>query len=114
MKLFALSGLTIVLLAAPAMGAGSGTCLNPNFSYEAKPADNHDVIAQSTLGANHARMRLSTTCIDLHDADVITLNTSFLCVGKGDSVIATGIDGRRQHCIVTSIVPETAPNTATH
>jgi hypothetical protein len=110
MKLFALSGLTIVLLAAPAMGAGTGVCLNPNYSYEAKPEGNHDVIARSTFGANHMRLRLSTTCIDLHDADVITLSTSFLCVGQGDSVVATGIDGRRQHCIVTKIAPETAPN----
>lgn len=89
-------------------------CLNPHFSYRAQPAGLHDLIAENTIGSHVTKLHVTTSCIDLHDADVISLNTAFGCLGRGDDVVATGIDGRRQHCIVTNIVPETAPNTATH
>lgn len=80
-------------------------CLNPHFSYRAQPAGLHDVVAENTIGSHVTKLHITTSCIDLHDADVISLNTAFGCLGRGDDVVATGIDGRRQRCIVTNIAP---------
>lgn len=90
------------------------TCLNPNFSYRAQVAGYHDLVAQNMIGANVARVHLTTSCTDLHNADTISLNTAFGCLGKGDNVVATGIDGRRQRCIVTDIAPYTQTNDTPH
>ena len=83
----------------------TGACLNPHFSYRAQPAGLHDVVAENTIGSHHAKVHITTSCIDLHDADVISLGTAFRCLGKGDAVTATSIDGRHKRCIVTNIVP---------
>ncbi len=85
-------------------------CLNPHFSYRAQPAGLHDVVAENTIGSHRAKVHITTSCIDLHDADVISLNTAFGCLGRGDDVVATGIDGRRQRCIVTNIAPVAPPH----
>ena len=92
--------------------ADDRACLNPHFSYRAQPTGDHDVVAQNTIGSHTARVRITTSCIDLHNADVISLNTAFGCLGKGDDVVATGIDGRRQRCIVTGIAPDVQTNNA--
>jgi len=86
------------------------TCLNPHFSYRAQPAGLHDLVAENTIGTHLAKVHITTSCIDLHDADVISLNTTFGCLGRGDDVVATGIDGRRQRCIVTNIAPVAPPH----
>ena len=88
-------------------------CLNPHFSYRAQPSGDHDVVAQNTIGSHTARVHITTSCVDLHKADVISLSTAFGCLGKGDDVIATSIDGRRQSCIVTNIVPDAPAKNAT-
>jgi hypothetical protein len=82
-------------------------CLNPHFSYRAQPAGLHDLVAENTIGTHLTKVRITTSCIDLHDADVISLNTAFGCLGRGDDVVATSIGGRRQRCIVTNIAPVT-------
>jgi len=90
--------------------AETKACLNPHFSYRAQPVGYHDLVAENTIGTHVARVRITTSCIDLHDADTISLSTQFGCLGKGDSVIATGIDGRRQRCIVTRVAPDVQTN----
>jgi hypothetical protein len=80
-------------------------CLNPHFSYRAQPAGLHDLVAENTIGSHVTKVHITTSCIDLHDADVISLNTAFGCLGRGDDVVATSIGGRRQRCIVTNIAP---------
>jgi len=95
----------------PALADGNA-CLNPRFSYHAQPTGNHDVVAQNTIGSHTARVRITTSCIDLHNADIISFSTAFGCLGKGDGVVATGIDGRRQGCVITKVVPDAQPNSA--
>ena len=92
----------------------ANTCLNPHFSYRAQVAGYHDLVAENTIGADVARVRLTTSCANLHNADAISLNTAFGCLGRGDDVIATSIDGRQQRCIVTNIAPAPQTGSAPH
>ena len=100
----------VLLLATPQWAAAADTapsaCFNSRFEYRAQPAGYHDVIAQNTIGVHQARVRVTTSCIDLHNADYVTLGTTFTCLTKGDPVVATTLGMRRQHCIVTNILPE--------
>jgi len=96
---------TLCLLPGLALQPALAGCFDPHFSYRARPAGVHDLVAENTIGTHLAKVHITTSCTDLHDADAISLNTAFGCLGKGDSVVATSIDGRRQHCIVTSITP---------
>jgi hypothetical protein len=99
----------------PAMAdVQANTCLNPHFSYRAQVSGYHDVVAENTIGADVVRVRLTTSCTGLHNADTISLNTAFGCLGKGDDVVAISIDGRQQRCIVTNIVPDAQTGSAPH
>lgn len=105
-RLLCVLGLLSGLAFQPALADDqTGSCLNPHFSYRAQPDGLHDVVAENTIGSHRAKVHITTSCIDLHDADVISLGTAFGCLGKGDHVVATSIDGRRQRCIVTNITP---------
>jgi hypothetical protein len=99
----------VVLFAAPQWAAAADAapprCFNPRFEYRAQPAGYHDVIAQNTIGVHQARVRVTTSCIDLHRADYITLGTTFTCLTRGDPVVASILGQSREHCIVTKIVP---------
>jgi hypothetical protein len=85
-------------------------CLNPHFSYRAKPTGLHDLVAENMIGTNLTKVRITTSCTDLHDADVISLNTLFGCLRKGDDVVAT-TGGREQRCTVTNIAPVASQHT---
>jgi len=104
-RLLPILGLLAGIALQPALADDQGACLNPHFSYRAQPVGLHELVAENTIGTHLTKVRITTSCIDLHDADVISLNTPFGCLGRGDDVVATSIDGRRQSCIVTNIVP---------
>jgi len=95
-----------------ASAAEQNTCFNPRFEYSAQPAGYHELVAQNTIGTHTARVRVTTSCIDLHNADYISLATQFTCLTKGDPVAATTLGMGRQHCIVTNIVYEPGPRPA--
>ncbi|HKD23045.1 MAG TPA: hypothetical protein VKB71_13600 [Rhizomicrobium sp.] len=113
MRLALITGIlcTASLLQA-ASAAEQNVCFNPRFEYSAQPAGYHELIAQNTIGSHTARVRVTTSCIDLHNADYISLATQFTCLTKGDPVAATTLGMGRQHCIVTNIVYEPGPRPA--
>lgn len=86
-------------------------CLNPSSSYAARWLEGHDIWAQNHMGKNRSPVRVSTTCIALRNTDFIRFEAVSRCLGKGDSVIATNIDGRRQICRVTNVEPYVEPKT---
>lgn len=102
-----------LLLLSPAMtgetSEGKGPCLDPSSSYAARWLEGHDVWAQNQLGKGHKPVRVSTTCIALRNTDFIRFEAVSRCLGKGDNVVATNIDGRRQTCLVTKVAPYVEP-----
>jgi hypothetical protein len=82
-----------------------GICIDPHFSYQARYLSGQDIIATSTLGRDHHELKISTTCVFLRDANRITLSAQFNCVGQGDIVVTSTIDGERQHCRITHVEP---------
>jgi hypothetical protein len=114
MKLVALATgiLCTASLLHTAAAADFSSCFNPHFEYSAQPAGYHELVAQNTIGTHTARVRVTTSCIDLHNADYISLATQFSCLTKGDPVAATTLGLGRQHCIVTHIVYEPGPRPA--
>jgi hypothetical protein len=95
-----------------ASAAEPNACFNPRFEYSAQPAGYHELVAQNTIGTHTARVRVTTSCIDLHNADFISLGSQFTCLTKGDPVAATTLGLGKQHCIVTHIVYEPGPRPA--
>ena len=84
-------------------------CLNPHFDYEAHALDAHDLVVKNTIGSNRIPLRLKTSCIDLSTAFRFSLSSTFTCIGLGDAVVATTIDGQREGCRVTGIEPYSVP-----
>jgi hypothetical protein len=99
--------LAIVAASCPplAHAADKKICINPRWSYQARALDNDTVIARSTLGSDHRELQLSTTCHDLKNARTISLSSTFACVGMGDDVVGTTIDGQREHCRIARVAP---------
>jgi hypothetical protein len=108
-------GLVAALLAAPAFADEPAQqterepCLNPSSSYAARWLEGHDVWAQNQLGKDRKPVRVSTTCIGLRNADFIRFAAVSRCLDKGDDVVATNIDGRRQRCLVTNVTAYVPP-----
>ena len=90
--------------------AYAGTCIDPHSSYEAHAVGGHDVIIHSTIGKRRAPLQLTTTCINLEKSDVVSVGSSFGCVGVGDTVVATKIDGHREVCNISRVAPYSPPN----
>lgn len=88
---------------ATSAGADGAICLNPKKTYEARVLGSNAVFARNTLGGPGPGARIETSCVALEGDDRITLSTSFACVGRGDPVVATTIDGRQRACVVTSV-----------
>jgi hypothetical protein len=110
---FALSAL---LAGAPlaAQAADGKVCLDPHYSYQARAIGGHDIVAKPTLGHDHRELRLTTTCIDLSSAFNISLSSEFQCLGRGDSVFTSTIDGERQTCRITNVQPYVPDATPQH
>lgn len=101
-------GTLSILLAAPLLvqaGHAAGLCLDPHLSYEAHALDAHTLRAKNTIGSHRTELALTTTCIDLKNAYHFTLASAFACIGQGDMVAATTIDGQREQCRVTHVAP---------
>ncbi len=83
----------------------AGICIDPHWSYQARWLAGHDIVAKQTLGHGNKELKLSTTCFDIEAADTIRFSSSFSCVGLGDDVFVSKIDGHRQHCHISHIEP---------
>lgn len=102
--------LVLFALGANAQAANS-VCIDAHRSYEAHAQGLHDVIIRSTIGKPRPALLLSTSCIGFDKADVVSVSSEFGCVGLGDTVVATKIDGHRQSCRVTRVAPYVPPET---
>jgi hypothetical protein len=87
----------------------AGECLDPHFSYEAHALDAHALLAKNTIGSHRTELVLTTSCIDLKVAYHFTLASTFTCIGQGDTVTATTIDGQHEICRVTRVAPYKTP-----
>ena len=105
LAIFALAFFAPVLGAAPAVAAPRNACIDPHYGYQARYLAGQDIVAKATFGRDHRELKLSTTCIFLHTAFHISLSSEFACVGKGDTVVTSTIDGERQSCRITHVEP---------
>lgn len=98
--------LVFALSSAPALAAGSNpVCIDPRYAYQAQFLSGHDIVATAQLGSDHRALKLTTTCIFLRSADFISLSADFRCIGRGDTVVTSTIDGHRQSCRITHVEP---------
>jgi hypothetical protein len=100
-----------LLAASVAANAASPdtACVNPSSSYRVRWLEAHDLLAVNTLGSGHKEVRLTTSCIGLGKTYSFSLGSTGTCVGQGDPVVATSIDGRRQQCVITGVALYIAP-----
>jgi hypothetical protein len=95
--------------ASSAVSAAPRLCLNPHFDYEAHAIDAHNLVVKNTIGPNRTPLTVKTSCIDLSVAHYFSLSSIFTCIGPGDNVVATTIDGQREGCRVTGITSYPPP-----
>ena len=98
------AALALLALGTNAQAANS-VCIDAHSSYEAHPQGSNDVIIRSTIGKPRPPLLLSTSCHGLDKADRISVSSQFGCIGLGDAMVATKIDGHRQFCRVTRVAP---------
>lgn len=113
MRTIALLTAAVLLAVTPALAAPT-ICINPHFSYQARYLSGHDIVAKATLGHDRRELKLTTTCIFLQSANFISLSSDFSCVGRGDTVVTSTIDGRRQACRITHVEPYVPAATPLH
>jgi hypothetical protein len=98
-----------VLFAAAPMAAMAATpgniCVNPHLDYDAHSIGHRDVVVRSSLGHDRPEVKLTTTCFDLDATSLIRVSSPFNCIGQGDFVLASNIDGHRQRCRITGVAP---------
>ena len=104
MKLILAAGLVVVATGVAWAEAPKASCIDPHRSYIARPLNHHDVFVQNSIGTAKPPVRLKTSCTYLDPAIGIGLSSQFTCVGLGDTVVATTVDGKREACIVTRVL----------
>jgi hypothetical protein len=104
MKLVLAAGLSVAIAGAAWAEAPKASCIDPHRSYVARPLNHHDVFVQNSMGAPRPPVRLKTSCTYLDPAIGIGLSSQFTCMGLGDTVVATTIDGKREACVVTKVL----------
>ena len=100
--------LSVLLFAAtPALADTSSICVDASSrnQYNARPLAQHDVLARNALGSDHRAARITTTCIHIYRDSFVALQSLTRCIGKGDEVAVSTIDGRSERCRVTGITP---------
>ena len=101
----AFAAASAVAFAAEPAAPPKSVCINANFAYNARSLNQHDVFIQKAVGKTRPAARLRTSCINLEPATAIAVHSPFSCIGLGDQVAASTIDGRREQCIVTRVLP---------
>jgi len=101
--------LLFVLLAAstPALADPGSICVDASDRnrYNAQPLSPHEVLARNAFGKDQRAARLTTTCIHIYRGSFVALHSLTTCIGKGDEVAVSSIDGRREQCRVTGVAP---------
>jgi hypothetical protein len=105
MKLLLVAVLFATVSTAALAEAPKASCIDPHRSYVARPLNHHDVFVQTSQGKPKPPVRLKTSCTYLDPAIGIALSSNFICLGLGDTVVATTADGRREACRVTAVLP---------
>lgn len=94
-------GLSVTAVAA-GTAFGASVCVDTKWGYKARPVGPREVAVRND-GAHKQQLKLTTTCVDLFHDDSIAVDSFSRCVDKGDTVIASALNGRRQVCRVTAI-----------
>lgn len=102
--LLALAPATMAADQAPQADGGKA-CINPHFGYNARSLNQHEIYVRNAIGKPRPALRLTTSCLNLDPAIGIGLSSSFTCIGLGDPVVATTVDGHVESCVVTHIAP---------
>ena len=99
----------LILLAAatPAFADTGSICVDASSrnQYNARPLALHDVLARNAIGSDRRAARISTTCIHIYRDSFVALWSLTRCVGKGDEVAVSTVDGRGERCKVTGVTP---------
>jgi len=96
-----------ILLATPAFADTGSICVDASSrnQYNARPLSVHEVLARNAIGKDRRAARISTTCIHIYRDSFVALQSLTRCVGKGDDVAVSTIDGHGERCKVTSVTP---------
>ena len=105
MKYAVLSALLAV--ATPALADPNSICIDASSrdQYNARPLSLHDVLARNAIGHEKRAARVTTTCIHIYRDSFVALRSLTRCIGKGDEVAVSTIDGRGERCKVTGVAP---------
>jgi hypothetical protein len=105
MKLLLVAAVFAAASTAALADAPKASCIDPHRSYVARPLNQHDIFVQTSMGKPKPPVRMKTTCIFLEPAISVRFSSAFTCVGQGDTVMASTVDGRRETCRVTRVLP---------
>ena len=97
----------LLALSTSAWADANSICVDAssNNQYNARPLSLHDVLARNALGAEKRAVRITTTCIHIYRDSFVALHSLTRCIDKGDEVAVSTIDGRREQCKVTGVMP---------
>lgn len=76
-----------------------------NSSYNARPISPHDILVRNAMGDDRRSLRLGTSCMRIDRTANVSLHSLTQCIAKGDEVAMAAIDGQREVCRVTSVLP---------
>ena len=97
----------LLFAASPAFADTGSICVDASSrdQYNARPLAQHDVLARNAFGSDRRAARIGTTCIHIYRDSFVALRSLTRCVGKGDEVAISTIDGRGERCKVTGVMP---------